>query len=240
MNSLRTALSFLTVLPVGAGRAPAEGLGRAWYPAVGLLLGLVAAGAFRLGAALTTPVLGAVAAVAVLAGLTGALHLDGLADAADGLLGGATRERRLEIMRDPRVGSFGVVATALVLLGDVAALSGLSPWTALAALLTACALGRLAMVAVLLWLPYARQGGLGTAAVGGRSLPDLAGALVAGAVPLALDWRHWLLAAGLVAASAAGAGALARSRVGGATGDVYGAVVEVGQLAALTAFAVRL
>jgi adenosylcobinamide-GDP ribazoletransferase len=240
VTSLRTALAFLTVLPVGASRAPAPGLGRAWFPLVGLLLGLAAWAAFWLGTALATPLLGAVAAVAVLAVLTGALHLDGLADAADGLLGGSTPERRLEIMRDPRVGSFGVVAVGLVLLGDVAALAGLGPRAALAALLTAAALGRLAVVVVILLLPYARPGGLGTAAAGGRRLPDLAAAAVTGALPLALDWRHGLLAAGLVALAAGGVAALARSRVGGATGDVYGTVVEVGQLAALAGFAVRL
>src|SRR5205814_10508500 len=132
-------------------------------------------------------------------------------DAADGLLGGSTPERRLDIMRDPRVGSFGVVAVALVLLGDVAALAGLGPRGALAALLAAAALGRLAVVVVIVLLPYARAGGLGTAAAGGRRLPDLAAAAVTGAAPLALDWRHGLLAAGLVALAAAGVAALARA-----------------------------
>jgi adenosylcobinamide-GDP ribazoletransferase len=240
VTSLRTALAFLTVLPVGAPRNPAEGLGRAWFPAVGLLLGLAGWAALWAGTVLATPLLGAVAAVAVLAALTGALHLDGLADAADGLLGGSTPERRLDIMRDPRVGSFGVVAVVLVLLGDVAALAGLGPRAALAALLVAAALGRLAVVVVILLLPYARPGGLGTAAAGGRRLADLAAAAVTAAAPLALDWRHGLLAAGLVALAAAGVAALARARVGGATGDVYGTVVEVGQLAALAGFAVRL
>lgn len=238
MSSLRSALAFLTVLPVGG--TPADGLGRAWFPAVGLLLGALAWGALWLGATLATPLLGAVAAVAVLAALTGALHLDGLADTADGILGGATRERRLEIMRDPRVGSFGLVAVVLVLVGDVAALAAMGRWTALAALLAAAAMARLAMVAVLVWLPYVRARGLGTAASRGRPLPDLALAAVCGLLPVVLDWRHGLLAAALVAIVAAGIAALARSRVGGATGDVYGAVVEAGQLAALTAFAVRL
>ena len=229
MTSLRgprAALSFLTVLPVGGHQtAPAVQFGRAWFPAVGLLLGGAAAGALWLVSAATNPLLGAVAAVAVLVLLTGALHVDGLADTADGLLGGATFERRLEIMRDPRVGSFGVAAVILVLAGDWAALTGMA---------------RLAAVLVLVGLPHARSEGLGAAAQGGRPLVDLLAAGVTAALPVALDWRHGIIAAALVAVATLGLAALARSRIGGMTGDVCGAVVEVGQLAALVGFAVRL
>jgi len=236
----RAALSFLTVLPVG-GQAAARSvhLGRAWFPAVGLLLGGAAAGAFWLASGATTPALAAVLALALLAVATGGLHLDGLANAADGLLGGATAERRLEIMRDSRVGTFGLVAIVLLLLGDWAVLSGMPPLTVLAALLAAAAMSRLAVVCVLVWLPYARPEGLGAAAHGGPPLPDLAVAGVAAALPLALDWRHGVMAAILVAIAATGIAALARARIGGATGDVCGAIVEVGQLAALVGFTVR-
>jgi adenosylcobinamide-GDP ribazoletransferase len=229
------------VLPVGSQQpAPSAHLGRAWFPAVGLVLGAAAAGAFWLVAAVISPQVGAVAALGVLALLTGALHLDGLADTADGLLGGDTPERRLEIMRDSRVGSFAVVAVALVLLGDWAALSGMAPLRALAGLLAGGAMARLAVVCLLAWMPYARPLGLGSAAQGGRTLADLAVAGVTAALPIALDWRHGLLAAALVALSAGGLAALARARVGGVTGDLYGAVIEVGQLAALVGFAVKL
>jgi adenosylcobinamide-GDP ribazoletransferase len=229
------------VLPVGGhDSAPAVSLGRVWFPAVGLLLGGIAGGVLWLVSDATSPLVGAVAALVVLALLTGALHLDGLADAADGLLGGATPERRLAIMRDSRVGSFGVVAVVLVVLGDWAALSGMAPLRALAALLAAAAMARLAVVCVLVWLPYVRPQGLGAAARGARPLGDLVVAGLTAALPIALDWRHGVLAAVLVALSTVCLAALARGRVGGATGDVYGAVVEVGQLAALVSFAVRL
>ena len=244
MTSLRgprAALSFLTVLPVGGHQtAPAVQFGRAWFPAVGLLLGGAAAGALWLVSAATNPLLGAVAAVAALVLLTGALHVDGLADTADGLLGGATFERRLEIMRDPRVGSFGVAAVILVLVGDWAALTGMAPLRALFAVLAAAAMARLAAVLVLVGLPHARSEGLGAAAQGGRPLVDLLAAGVTAALPVALDWRHGTIAAALVAVATLGLAALARSRIGGMTGDVCGAVVEVGQLAALVGFAVRL
>jgi adenosylcobinamide-GDP ribazoletransferase len=241
LSGPRAALSFLTVLPVGGhDAAPSVSLGRAWFPAVGLLLGGIAGGALWLVSLAASPLVGAVAALAVLAFLTGALHLDGLADAADGLLGGATPERRLEIMRDSRLGSFGAVAVVLVLLGDWAALAGMPPLRALIALLAGAAMARLAVVCVLVGLPYVRPQGLGVAAQGARPLGDLAVAGLTAALPIAFDWRHGILAAALVALATLGVAALARARVGGATGDVYGAVVEVGQLAALIGFAVRL
>lgn len=236
---MRSALAFLTILPVArAGGAPGERLGRAFFPAVGLLLGLAAWLALAAGSALAGPWFGAVAALACLALLTGGLHLDALADCADGLLPVATRDRRLEIMRDPRVGAFGVSALVLVLLGDVALLARLGGWAALLALAAAGALSRLAMVAALVWLPYVRTEGLGAAAAGaGRLELLLATALT---VPvLLLDWRHGLLALLVAAVAALLVGGLARARIGGATGDVYGATCELAQLSALLAFAVR-
>jgi adenosylcobinamide-GDP ribazoletransferase len=133
-----------------------------------------------------------------------------------------------------------VVAVVLVVLGDWAALSGMAPLRALAALLAGAAMARLAVVCVLVWLPYVRPEGVGIAARGARPLGDVVVAGLTAALPLALDWRHGVLAAVLVALCTVGLAALARARVGGATGDVYGAVVEVGQLAALVSFAVRL
>ena len=123
---MRSALSFLTILPLG-GQTPEGRLGRVWFPVVGALLGLAAGAVFwSLERVLGAPV-AAVGAVAALAVLTGGLHLDGLADAADGLLGGSSPERRLEIMRDSRVGVFGAVALVLLLLAEVAALARSRP-----------------------------------------------------------------------------------------------------------------
>ena len=179
-SSIRSALAFLTIVPVaGRDAAPGERLGRAVFPAVGILLGLAAWVARWLGSLLAGSLVGAVAALATLALLTGGLHLDGFADCADGLLAMGGRERRLEIMRDQRLGTFGAVA-------------------------------RLPSVAVL------------------------------AAPPLVLDWRHRLLGAAGAATAAAGVAWLAYRRIGGATGDVYGAVSETAQLAVLLAFVVPL
>jgi adenosylcobinamide-GDP ribazoletransferase len=233
---MRSALSFLTILPLG-GQTPEGRLGRVWFPAVGALLGLAAGAVFwSLERVLGAPV-AAVGAVAALAVLTGGLHLDGLADAADGLLGGSSPERRLEIMRDSRVGVFGAVALVLLLLGEVAALARLDGVRAVVALVVAGALSRWTLLLVVGLVPYVRAGGLGVAAAGGRRVLDLVLGSLPAALVLLLDWRRGLLAAGLALVAAGVVALVAWRRVGGATGDVYGAATELAQLAAILAFA---
>jgi adenosylcobinamide-GDP ribazoletransferase len=238
-SELGSALRFLTTLPLRP-KPLTPTAGRAFYPAVGLLVGALAWCGFWLASTAIDSRMGGVAGVAVLVAITGALHLDGLADSADGLFGHATRERRLEIMRDPRVGSFGLAATILVLVGDVVALGGLERDEALPALLVAGSLARFSMLVVVLTVPYVRPAGLGSGLAGGKRLRVAVFAAAVTALPLALDWRHGLLAVGLVAIAAGAVAAWARAQIGGATGDVYGAILEVSQLAAITAFAVEL
>ena len=238
IRSLRSAVAFLTVIPAADSTgSPGERLGRAYFPIVGALVGLVAGIAFVVISAIAGPLLAGVAAAAAMALLTGGLHLDGLADAADGLLGAGSRERRLEVMRDPRVGSFGAVALVLVVVGDVAALSSMTAARALVALVIAGAISRLAILAVVVSGPYLREPGLGTAAQGGNRIFDLLlGAGLTVAVCL-LDPRRAAVAALVVALVAIVTVTLARRRIGGVTGDIYGAVNEVSLLAALVAFA---
>jgi adenosylcobinamide-GDP ribazoletransferase len=239
IRSLRAAVSFLTVIPVAnADGGPGDRLGRAYFPAIGALVGLAAGLVFVVAAALATPLLAGAAAVAVLALLTGALHLDGLADSADGLLARGDVERRLAVMRDPRLGSYGVATLVVFLVLEVAALASMSPARALAGLVIAGALSRLATLAVIAWVPYVRESGLGSIAFEARhrAVDLLAGVLITALVCL-LDWKRALVAAVLVAISTLALVSLARRRLGGATGDVCGATAELGQLAALLAFA---
>jgi len=239
--SLRSAMAFLTVLPVArAEGAPGERLGRAYFPAIGAVVGLLSAAVFVLVGAVSTPLVAAVAATATLALLTGALHLDGLADSADGLFGGGDVARRLEVMRDPRLGSFGTVAVVLVLVGEVAAIASMSPGRAVAALVIAGALSRLAMLFVITLVPYVRASGLGVAAGDSSHRGfDLALGAALAAVVCLLDWERALLAGCLVALAALAVVVLARRRLGGATGDIYGATAELCMLAALAAFVVH-
>jgi adenosylcobinamide-GDP ribazoletransferase len=241
MRSMRAAMAFLTVIPVaGAGGAAEERLGRGYFPAVGAVLGLIAGSTFALAASITSPLLGAVAATAVLAILTGALHLDGVADAADGLFGAGDVARRLELMRDSRVGSFGLVAVVLLLVGDVAALAAMSPPKAIVALVIAGAMSRWALLVVIATVPYVRQAGLGIAAGGPHRLFDLALGTAIAAVVCVLDWRRAAAALLVVLLIAAIVGVLARRRIGGATGDIYGATTELSQLGVLIVFAAHL
>ena len=240
MRSLLVAIGFLTRLPVPAGtfddeRAKAESL--AWYPLVGLLLGLLlSALAWLLRD--TPGLLSATLVVAAWVALTGALHLDGLADSADAWIGGmGDREKTLAIMKDPRCGPAGVVALVLALLMKFAALASLQnvPWLAL---LLAPMLARASVTALFLTTPYVRSGGLGAALTNApRAMCVVALAITAG-LCLIGGWRGLLalLAAGLVF------GAWRRGcqrRLGGFTGDTAGALVEMIEVAVLVILALH-
>jgi adenosylcobinamide-GDP ribazoletransferase len=251
LDGLRLAVGTLTVLPVGVPRADHRVAGRAmtWAPAVGAVLGALAGLTTWLG---TTAGLGsllaAVAAVATLAVLTRGLHLDGLADTADGLGSAAPPDEALRIMKSSDIGPFGVVTLALVLLAQVAALAQLRSGEAVAALVISAATGRLAVtLACRRGLRAARREGLG-ALVAGTVAPTAAAAatlatlLAAAGVAL----LGGLTAAGAArAALAVGAGLAAalallahcRRRLGGVTGDVLGALVETGTTGALLVMA---
>ncbi len=226
-------------MPLPAGAAAGD-LGRAaaWFPVVGLALGAVLAGLTLGAAALVPPLVGAVLVVAAWAGLTGGLHLDGLADAADGLGGGFGREAALAIMRDARTGAYGVTAVVLVVGLKLAALASLSPALAARGLLAVPALARLGPLLLAWFVPPARQEGAGRAFAGSVSLRGVAlGGLVAGAATLASLGPWGLLLLALTGAGAAGFGAYLRWRLGGHTGDCLGALVEATEAGLLAALA---
>jgi adenosylcobinamide-GDP ribazoletransferase len=224
-------LQFLTAVPIPfAVPATPRHLGRALalFPLGGAAIGLALAGLDvillrALPVSVATPlILGA----SVL--LTGALHLDGLMDTCDGVFGGRTVERRLEIMRDSRVGSYGVLAGVLQLLLKYAALSALPLAARGAALILSLTAGRWAMVGVMQVFPYARPQGIGAAFKAAVSWLAVAVAIVLAA---AIGWATFGLG-GVVCLAVAGivAVALARylaAKLGGLTGDCYGAVNEV-------------
>lgn len=241
MSSFRRALSFLTVLPIRVPSPQAGGWRRAalWFPAVGLILGALVAAAFWGLSRLFSPALAAVLTVAWWAFLTGGLHLDGLADCGDGLAAAATPEKRLEIMRDPRLGTFGAVSLALFLLAKVSATAPLLP--------TALALRSLLLAPVLarwfvLWvarLPPARKDGMGASFGADLSLPVIWGAAPLPLVLVVLGGWRGVAAAGLAALTVWIISRLARSRLGGITGDVLGLCVELVELTTLVVFAAR-
>lgn len=230
MDALRLAFGLLTAVPVPPPRVVdrrVAGWALTLAPLVGALLGLVVAGLLALPG---PPLLLAALAVAALALLTRGLHLDGLADTADGLGSGRPADGALEVMRRSDIGPFGVVTLVVVVLIDVTALAAVPPWTAAAAVLTSRfvlpVLGGHAF-------PAARPGGLGAVVAGSvRPWQGLLALLVTALACVATS-PYLLLGpvAGLLLALHC------RRRLGGVTGDVYGACVEITLAASLVAVA---
>jgi adenosylcobinamide-GDP ribazoletransferase len=237
---MRSALGFLTIL---GGAAPLDRRAPAWFGLVGALVGLGVGAVWWAAAELWPAVLAALLAVGVDAVLTGMLHLDGLADSADGLLPPVERERRLAIMAGPDVGAFGMVVVVLVLAGRVAALASLPPDPLLVAGLWAAA--RAGMALTMAAVPYARVSGAASGFAGRRAAPAVlsllaAGALVVGAV-VTSGLGGWAAVATTVASAAAFAGviAVAVRRLGGYTGDVLGAAGVAAETVGLVVAAAR-
>ncbi len=224
--------SFLTILPAPRVdvTSRAIGIAIALFPTVGLGLG----GALGLLGLVLDRFLPHGPTAVILIGLeavvTGGLHLDGLMDAADGVLGGWTPPQRLEIMRDSRVGAFGVVAGAIALVSEYACLDPLTGLNRLTTLATALTMARWAMVIAIRFFPTARSSGLGATfhQAAGRwtfvtsSLLAVALAAVLGPIGLA-----GLLSAMLAAILSAH---FFVRRLGGLTGDTYGAIAVLAEL----------
>ena len=234
MRGLRAAISFLTRVPAGRGLdGAAVARGVPWFPVVGAAVGAAVAGAYVGGREIWPPLLAAGVAVTGGTLLTGALHEDGLADVADSL-GARDPEVARRIMRDPRLGTFGVIAIVAALLLRVAALAALRPLAALLWLLAAGGVSR----AWALWLatrfPAASGEGLGAGVAGAASASRLWGALAVGLgiAAAALGW--WAAPAALATVAVAGGVALpAARRVGGVTGDVLGAAQQAAEIVVL-------
>lgn len=243
---LRSALAFLTM--VGGAAAP-DRRSPAWFAPVGALAGLAVGGVWWLADQAFSPLVAAALAVTADAVVTGMLHLDGLADTADGVLPPLDRERRLAVMKAPDVGAFGVAALALALALRVAGFAALTPDPWLVAGVWAAARGAMALTMAV--VPYARPGGglasafgvpPGAAAGGAQGAAWAAGAgvVVAGGVVVAsAGWPAGAAAVGALAVGFGAVVALAWRRVGGFTGDVLGAAGVVAETAALVVASAR-
>lgn len=234
------AVAFLTRLPVpGAAGTDARAVGRAsaFFPVAGAVLGALLVAARHALPERLPATLQAALLLALLAPLTGALHLDGLADTVDGLGGGRTREDALRIMRDHAVGAYGAVSLVLLLLVEAAALAELlrgatgDRWLILALIIS-----RWAPVPLARLLPYARPGGgLGAAVTEHGGWADLAAAT---AITFgAAAWVGWagLAALGATSLLLVALGWLFRRRLGGVTGDTLGAAIVLSEALVLVA-----
>jgi len=230
------ALQFLTIIPAPFKREPKEreiASSLVFFPVVGLLIGLfVFLVYWGLGELFPDAVTSALTLIFWVL-VSGAMHLDGLADTCDGLAG-STPERRLAIMKDSHTGAFGVVGVGLLLVVKFVALASLYDNLALSVLLLAPLLGSWAMVLAIAIFPYARKEGVGKAFKQGSNNIRL---MVATTITLAAaillgGWR------GAAAMAISGlltllAGAFFKSRLGGLTGDIYGTLKEVNEAAVL-------
>lgn len=243
MNGLFAAIGFLTIIPMPRVGEGALAWARMWFPIVGLGIGGLLAGfdyVLREGFWTLTDVgfpslLLAALILALLVITTRALHLDGFMDTCDALFGGDTGERRLEIMRDSRVGSFAVAGAVCLFLISFAAIVSLWPPGRFWALLVIPCLSRWAMVVTMAAFPYARsEDGLGSAFLqGGTRAQTFIATVLAIAAAVAFAGPMGILLLVVAVVVALGVGQLATSRLGGVTGDLYGAVNELAMMAML-------
>jgi len=239
MKYLLTAFDLLTTLPLPAlknWQAGDSGRSAVWYSLVGLFIGALVAGAFALLQIYVSNMISAALALAFWVLLTGGLHLDGLADCFDGMFHASNPEQRLQIMKDPHTGAFGVIGLILVLFIKFSALTSLSSARAIGAILLSASFARWCVL--LTWKqPLARPDGLGADfALGLKTYAIVLGGLI----PLGL--AVWLGGTGFVAI---GLGLLvtvliffvAKRNLGGITGDVLGMIIELVETVVLLTFA---
>jgi adenosylcobinamide-GDP ribazoletransferase len=228
------ALEFLTTLRLRrVSHTTTETMARTlpWFSLVGLLLGLLLAGLeLLLRPVLSEPALSAILVTSLVL-LTGGLHLDGLADTSDGIFGGATLQRRLEIMRDSHIGSFGVIGITMVLLLKWSALLSIHGDLRIAALITVPTLSRMALSAAILTFPYARPEGLG----GEFHARARASSVVINAIAPAAALLLLMGPKGIVLMAPAfgfvlAGGRYVRNKIDGLTGDSYGALIETAEV----------
>ena len=236
--SFLLAIQFLTRLPVGFRRLySSQRMAAAvrYYPLVGLLVGGLSAGVFFLSHLVFPDWIAVLLAIAAGLFLTGAFHEDGLADTFDGVGGGLTRERALEIMKDSRLGTYGTLAIVIAQALKAGALIALTPELVIAAFIAGHGLSRLSSVLVIATSHYVRDEGTGKPVAGGVSLASLVVALMTGGViiaawcvwqtPLALAWAvAGLLLGHLLMRLFFG------PKLGGYTGDTLGAVQQASEI----------
>ncbi|MCV2879784.1 adenosylcobinamide-GDP ribazoletransferase [Sedimentimonas flavescens] len=241
LGQVQLAVMLLTRLPAGRLPEPAPSMGAsAWaFPLAGLAVGAIAAavlsGAMALG---LPPMLAAGLALAAQIAATGALHEDGLADVCDGFWGGHDPARRLEIMRDSRIGSYGTLGLILSVGLRWQALSLLAttahPWLAIIAVAMT---SRVASAALLAAMPPARSDGLGRAASGVTARAAIIAAVIAVLPALAVPGMGAAIAVQIVLGLSLAA--LARRKIGGQTGDVLGTAQQLAEIGALLTIAAR-
>lgn len=236
MRSFLTAIQFLTIIPV-KGAEPSEAnfpKSMIYYPLTGFVIGLAAYCVYAAGSKLIGPIAGSALSVVAMALLTGGLHLDGLSDTSDAFFSGRSRQEMLDIMRDPRAGSMGVLAIVSSMIVKFAVIASLGAGNAFCAILLMCVLGRWSMVLSMRLFTYCRPVGKAGALANGITQKIFTLSCVTCAVIAYLIWGSGgILLQGAVAGITYIFGAYSARLLGGITGDVLGATNELAEISVL-------
>jgi adenosylcobinamide-GDP ribazoletransferase len=238
MRGFIIGLQFLTQLPIRTERAEANDIADSYYfyPVIGFLVGAGAVLVRRILMTLFPTSFSIAIVLAFLIWISGGLHEDGLADVADGMGGGWTRDERLAIMKDSRIGAFGASMLVLVLLAKYAALTSMTPARLDASIVTAQILGRWAFLPMGHFNRHAREG-LGSAFMKGLTAKAVVvGTVISASAAMLLCRIQGALALGMAVAIIIAASLYFRRRLGGITGDCFGATFQFVEIATYAAF----
>lgn len=231
MKKILAALQFLTIFPIGTQTTDKKDLGPAliYFPVIGIFIGLILAATAVILQSLGFRELPlSIMVILALTAITGGLHLDGLADTTDGLYGRKEKNDILGIMRDPHIGTIGVLAIVSALLLKIAFFYSLTDGLKIPALFLMCLLSRWTMVMLIYLFPYAREEGKAKAFIDGVDLKIFGIATVITVISAGLIWRGKGLIAWIITAVIAFLiGKLIAKKIGGITGDVLGATNEI-------------
>ncbi|MCY3878291.1 MAG: adenosylcobinamide-GDP ribazoletransferase [Rhodobacteraceae bacterium] len=239
LSDIIAAIGFLTRIPVGDGDSPSQAEGAWAWVVAGCVVGLIAGTAAAVVLALSSsPILGAICGLIVLVLLTGGLHEDGLADTADGLWGGDSPSRRLEIMHDSRIGAYACMALTIVFLARFAGIAEASgSFNPIAVFTASAVVSRAVMLVSMHLVPFAREDGMAVAFGRPPARAAAAGAALAAIIALicvGLQAFPMILAAALAGAAL---GFAVHRLTGGHTGDSLGATQQVAEIACLLCLA---
>jgi adenosylcobinamide-GDP ribazoletransferase len=230
LNDLKVALAFLTRIPINHGPQISLRRSAALFPLVGALIGLVGGLVFYVSSAILPPLVSASISILVTVAITGAFHLDGLADICDGLIGGWNREERLKILKDSRHGTYGVAAISLQLILQVCLLSALSPRDGLFTLIVLHTLSRLVPIFLMLIPATSGHDGMGASIsreIGAKE--PLVGSLITVLLIAPIMGLNFLLLSAILFLTLSIFALWVIRKIGGMVGDAFGAGEQISE-----------
>ena len=230
LNDLKVALAFLTRIPINHGPQISLRRSAALFPLVGAFIGLIGGLVFYLSSAILPPLVSASISILVTVAITGAFHLDGLADICDGLIGGWNREERLKILKDSRHGTYGVAAISLQLILQVCLLSALSPRDGLFTLIVLHTLSRLVPIFLMLIPATSGHDGMGASVsreIGAKE--PLVGSLITVLLIAPIMGLNFLLLSAILFLTLSIFALWVIRKIGGMVGDAFGAGEQISE-----------